>query len=85
MTAARTNLALAYAIQGDAPRAELQLLTDPDAMTGQFNVGIFRMSMGQCAAAAKAFDLVVSQRPSWREARQRAAQARARIVAEKEP
>lgn len=85
MTVARTNLALAYVMQGDIPSAERQLLEHPDAVTGQFNVGMLRMSMGRYADAAQAFDVVVSERPASREARRRATQAHARIVAGREP
>jgi Flp pilus assembly protein TadD len=48
LTAARTNLALAFAMQGDIPRAETQLLENPDTVAGHFNVGMLRM----CSAGA---------------------------------
>jgi len=85
MTAARTNLALAYVMQGDIAGAEARLLENRDSAAGRFNVGMLRMSMGRYAEAVEAFDAVVAERPSSREARQRAAQARARTVAQREP
>jgi Flp pilus assembly protein TadD len=85
LTAARANLALAFAIQGDVPRAERQLLENPDSVAGHYNVGMLRMSLGQYSGAAQAFDAATAERPSAWEARRRAAQARARTVAKKEP
>lgn len=85
LTAARTNLALAFAMQGDIPRAETQLLENPDSVAGHYNVGMLRMSLGRYADAAQAFDAATAQRPTAWEARRRAAQARARTVAEREP
>jgi tetratricopeptide (TPR) repeat protein len=82
---ARLNLALARALQGDVTGAERQLLDHGDMATGQFNVGLLRMSMGRYAEAAESFDAVVAERPQSREARTRAKQARARIVAERKP
>jgi Flp pilus assembly protein TadD len=85
LVTARLNLALAYVMQGDVARAEQQLRGHPDAVAGQFNVGLLRMSMGRYAEAAESFDAVVVQRPQSREARRRASQARARMVAEGKP
>ena len=59
--AAQTNLALAYAIQGDIANAEARLLDMPTRATGQYNVGMLRMSLGQYADAADAFDLALRQ------------------------
>jgi Flp pilus assembly protein TadD len=84
MTAARTNLALAYVMQGDIGGAERRLLEHPNRAFGQFTVGMLRMSLGRYAEATQAFDLVVIERPNSREARRRAAEARARTVAQRE-
>jgi Flp pilus assembly protein TadD len=85
MTPARTNLALVYAIQGDTGRAEARLLEDPDRAAGPYNVAILRMSLGQYALAAQAFDVAAARRPSSGDARRRAAQARAKAAARMEP
>jgi hypothetical protein len=76
MAAARTNLAVAYAMQGDVTRAEQQLLESADPAQGQYNVGILRMSLGEYESAAKAFDTAAAVRPSLWDAWRRAAQAR---------
>jgi Flp pilus assembly protein TadD len=85
MTAARTNLALAVAIQGDIPRAAIELRGNPDAAAGNYNVGMLMMSLGRYADAVQAFDAATAARPSAWDARRRAVQARAQLVAQKEP
>jgi len=85
MTPARTNLALAYVMQGDIPAAERELLDHPNAVTGQFSVGMLRMSLGRHAGAANAFNKVAAERPASWKARRRAMQARARTVTKREP
>jgi Flp pilus assembly protein TadD len=84
MTAARNNLALAYVMEGDVAGAERRLLENPDAVAGEFTVGMLRMSLGRYAAAADAFNKVVRERPSSREARRRLAEAQAKTVARRE-
>jgi Flp pilus assembly protein TadD len=84
MAAAHTNLALAYAIQGDVSKAEARLLDGSDVATGHYNVGVLRMSLNQYGAAAAAFDLAASTRPGLGEAARRAVQARAKTAAAKE-
>jgi tetratricopeptide (TPR) repeat protein len=84
MAAAKTNLALAYAIQGDVAKAEQRLLNRPDIATGQYNVGILRMSLGKYADAADAFERALRARPTLSEAASRAVQARAFAAAYKE-
>ena len=76
MTAARTNLALALAIQGNLRGAEQQLLDGPDVAEAQYNLGILRMSVGDYAAAAQAFQSAAAHRSSPRDAGRRAIQAR---------
>jgi Flp pilus assembly protein TadD len=83
MPAARTNLALAYAIQGNIARAEAQLLDGPDPAEAQYNLGILRMSVGDYAQAAKAFDSAAARRPSMWDAHRRASQARQLAAAQK--
>ena len=65
--------------------AEKQLSENANNALGRFNVGMLRMSMGRYTEAAEAFDVVVTKRPESREAHSRAAQARAQIVAQREP
>ena len=77
MRSAQNNLALAYAIQGDVPRAEERLLSGANVATGQYNVGILRMSLGKYADAADAFELALKAQPSLVEAARRVVQARA--------
>ena len=84
MTAAQSNLALAYALQGNVSNAERRLLDDADAATGLYNVGVLRMAMNQYSAAATAFDLAADTRPSLADAARRAAQARVKAAAVKE-
>ena len=84
MTAAQTNLALAYAVQGQLDKAEARLLDSPDTATAQFNIGILRMSLAEYGGAATAFDLAATMRPSLAEAARRAVQARAMTAAMKE-
>jgi Flp pilus assembly protein TadD len=81
MTAARMNLAAAYIMQGEISGAERRLLEHPDSAIAHFSVGMLRMSMREYVSAAEAFDMVVSERPSSREARRRAAQAHNQVVA----
>lgn len=85
MIAAQTNLALAYAIQGNVTKAEGRLLDRADAAGGLYNVGILRMSMSRYGEAAKAFDLASAARPSLFKAAERAVQARAKAISEREP
>ena len=84
MAAAQTNLGLAYALQGEIPKAEARLLDHVDAATGLYNVGVLRMSMSQYSEAAAAFDLAASTRPSLADAARRAVQARTKTAAIKE-
>ena len=84
MVAAQTNLALAYALQGNVSIAEGRLLDDADTATGLYHVGMLRMSMNQYSAAATAFDLAGDTRPSLADAARRAAQARVKAAAVKE-
>jgi Flp pilus assembly protein TadD len=84
MAAAQTNLALAYALQGEIPKAEARLLDHADTATGLYNVGVLRMSMNQYSEAATAFDLAASTRPSLADAARRAVQARKKNAAIKE-
>ena len=83
MMTARTNLALALAMQGQMQRAEAVLLEASDRGRGQFNLGILRMSVGNYAAAAKAFDAAAAAKPSSGDAWRRANQARQLAQAEK--
>ena len=73
MVTARTNLALALAMQGQLQRAEAVLLETSARGRAQFNLGILRMSVGDYAAAAQAFDAAAAAGQSvdaWRRAKQ---------------
>ena len=83
MVTARTNLALALAMQGEVQRAEAVLLETSDRGRAQFNVGMLRMSVGDYAAAAQAFDVAAVAGPSSGEAWRRAKQARQLAQAQK--
>jgi Flp pilus assembly protein TadD len=85
LTTARTNLALAYALQGDLSSAEERLLSGSNVATGQYNVGILRMSVGKYADAADAFEQALKAQPNLADAARRAVQARAFAAAHKEP
>jgi tetratricopeptide (TPR) repeat protein len=76
VVAAQANLALAYALEGNAVEAERWLSKRTDTAAGLYDVGILRLSLRQYDAAALAFDKAVAVRPSFRMAEQRAKQAR---------
>ena len=84
LAVAQTNLALAYALQGEMSKAEARLLDHADTATGLYNVGVLRMSINQFGEAATAFDQAASTRPSLAEAARRAVHARAKTAAAKE-
>lgn len=84
LTAAQTNLALAYALQGRVDEAEGRLQARADTATGFYNVGMLRMSLQQYQGAAEAFELAVAARPSLGEAARRAVQARTKAAEPKE-
>ena len=84
MVAAHSNLALAYALQGNVAVAESRLLDDADPATGLYNVGVLRMAMNQYSTAATAFELAADTRPSLADAARRAVQARVKAAAVKE-
>jgi Flp pilus assembly protein TadD len=77
LASARTNLALAVAQQGDIAGAERRLRESSDAATALFNIGVLRMSIGNYAAAAEAFDAAAAAQPWLKAATRRASQARA--------
>lgn len=76
LTAARNNLALAYAAdqRDDLALREFQAAGDPAAAA--YNIGIVHMAEGRYAVASKAFDDASRDRPSWRAARARAQNTR---------
>jgi Flp pilus assembly protein TadD len=85
LRSAKINLALAFAMQGEVSIAEQRLMGGVTVATGQYNVGILRMSLGQYADAADAFELALKAQPNLSEAARRAVQARAFAAAHKEP
>jgi Flp pilus assembly protein TadD len=77
MTAAKTNLALAYALQGNIPVAERRLLDHRNRAVGHYNVGILRMALGRYTDAVTSFETALTVGRAIPDAARRAAQARA--------
>ena len=74
--AARNNLALIQARNGDIVAAEHQLSTGPRSASSVYNVGVLRLSEARYTEAAAAFDQASAIQPSMIVARQRSVQAR---------
>jgi Flp pilus assembly protein TadD len=77
LTAARNNLALAYAAARQGDRAQQEFQAAGDAAAALYNVGIVRLAEKQYAKASEAFEAAQRHRPSWTAARERALEARA--------
>jgi hypothetical protein len=77
LIAARNNLALAYAADGQADLANSTFLTAGSTAAGLYNIGIIHLAEGRYESAVKAFDAASCQRPAWAAARRRATAARA--------
>lgn len=79
LTAARNNLALAFAAAGRDDLARTQFVDAGDRASGLYNMGIAYLAAGDLAGAVNAFDEASRTRPSFQLARKRAAQIRAQI------
>ena len=84
LTAARNNLALAYAAARQGDLAQQEFLAAGDAAAALYNVGIVRLAEKEYAKASAAFEAAQRHRPSWRAARERAVKARALTAAHPE-
>jgi Flp pilus assembly protein TadD len=85
LAVARYNLTYALVMQGDEAAAERRLLDRADHAAGLHAVGMLRMTLGEYATAADAFEAAARERPSSLEFRRRAVQARKKARAHEEP
>jgi tetratricopeptide (TPR) repeat protein len=81
LTAARNNLALAYAASGRMDLAQTEFIDANDAGRGLYNVGITHLASGNYAAAVAAFDAASRANPLLAIARERASQIRSQLQA----
>ena len=79
LTAARNNLALAFAAAGRDDLARTQFVDAGDRASGLYNMGIAYLAAGDVGGALNAFDEASKARPAFQLARKRAAQIRAQI------
>ena len=79
MTAARNNLALAFAAAGRIDLARTQFVDAGDRASAFYNTGIVYLAAGDDASALQAFDEASKARATFRLARERASQIRAKI------
>ena len=75
VTAARNNLALAYAALGRQDLAEREFLAAGDRASGHFNIGVIHLAAGEYAQAAVAFSVACREQPLLEGACDRAHQA----------
>jgi tetratricopeptide (TPR) repeat protein len=80
LAAAHNNLALTYAASGDFDRARAEFLAAGDLASAQYNLGIVHLADRDYAAAAAAFEQAIQERASFTAAKQRAHEARIRVV-----
>jgi len=78
-TAARNNLALAFAADGRMDLARKHFLDAGDRASGLYNTGIVYLASGDDRNALAAFDAASKARPTFKIARERAQQIRARL------
>jgi tetratricopeptide (TPR) repeat protein len=76
MTAARNNLALAFAATGRIDLARAEFVETGDRASALYNSGIVYLAAGDSVSALDAFDEASKARPTFRLARERAAQIR---------
>jgi tetratricopeptide (TPR) repeat protein len=81
LTAARNNLALAYAASGRMDLAQTEFIAANDAGRGLYNVGIAHLASGHYSAAVAAFDAASRANPLLAVARERASQVRSQLHA----
>jgi tetratricopeptide (TPR) repeat protein len=79
LTAARNNMALAYAASGRMDLARVEFLDANDAGRGFYNVGIAYLASGNRDAALAAFDTASRANPLLAIARERASQIRCQL------
>jgi Flp pilus assembly protein TadD len=84
LTAARNNLALAYAAARQGDLAQREFFAAGDAAAALYNVGMIRLAEKQYAEASEAFEAARRHRPFWTAARDRALEARALTAARPE-
>ena len=76
LVAAHNNLALVYAAQGDMTSAAAEFRTAGGSAAEAYNMGLVLSAKGRFAEAAQAFDAARAERPDWKEATDRAGQAK---------
>ena len=76
MTAARNNLALAFAATGRIDLARAEFVDAGDRASALYNSGIVYLAAGDDRSALNAFDEASKARPTFRLARDRARQIR---------
>jgi tetratricopeptide (TPR) repeat protein len=81
LTAARNNLALAYAASGLMDLAEAEFIDANDAGRGLYNIGITHLASRNYPAAVAAFDAASRANPLLAIARERASQVRTQLHA----
>ena len=79
LTAARNNLALAFAASGRMDLARTQFLDAGDRASGLYNAGIAFLASGDETSALAAFDEASRARPTFNISRERANLIRARL------
>jgi len=77
LSAARNNLALVYAAQGDMSAATRELAAANDPARLQYNLGVISLASRRYEEAAAAFEAAARLRPSLPHVAERARQARA--------
>lgn len=77
LTAARNNLALAYAAAQREDLALREFHVAGDTAAASYNIGIVRLAEGRYGVASAAFDAASRERPSWGAARARAGKSHA--------
>ena len=79
LTAARNNLALAFAASGRMDLARTQFLDAGDRASGLYNAGIAFLASGDEVSALSAFDEASRARPTFAISRERADAIRAKL------
>ncbi len=79
MTAARNNLALAFAATGRIDLARAEFVDAGDRASALYNSGIVYLAAGDYRSALDAFDEASKARPTFQLARERARQIRAQM------
>ena len=80
LDAAHNNLGLAHAAAGDLERARDAFLAGGDAAAADYNIGVVHLAAGRYAEAAAAFGRAAEERPAFTAAKERAHEARIRVL-----